>query len=88
MNPNITVIDIKNNDNPFLDLRQMKQLFIVTHFIAGMDPEKVWPVKSYLIEENTRSNVVVRTPVPVVDCSEATQILEELGIKLKGREYL
>lgn len=85
---NITILNVKSQDRPFFDLSDAKQLFVLTHFILGIDPQTVVPLKAFMVEQNTRTLTTERTPLPIVSCSLVQDKLDELKLKIKPGEFL
>jgi len=86
--PNITILDLKSDEKPFFDLNfeESKQLLILTHFIAGMDPKELWPLNVYMVVENTKTKTVEKTSIPIIECTQ--DLFDGLRVGFKPREVL
>lgn len=57
-----------------MDLKEAKQLLILTHFIGGIDPKQVWPLKAYAVSEDTKTRTILeRTELPIINCDQVQE---------------
>ena len=80
--PNITILDIKSNQNPYMDLKQSKQLLLLTHFIAGINPVGIWQLKAYSVVQDTKTRTILeKNPLQLVDCKQLEDLFNQINLK-------
>lgn len=85
----VTILNIKSDENAFISLKQNKQMFVLNHYIFRVDPEQLFPARVYYVQKNTKTRAVVRTPIDYVECNKLEEsVYADLNLKLKANDLL
>lgn len=63
-------------------------MFVLTHFILGIDPNQLVPASAYMVLENLKASTKEKTPLPIVRCTTVQYLFDELKINIRPGELL
>lgn len=87
-NVDITILNIKSNETPFIDLKQNRQILVLNHYIFGINPETLFPTKAYYVEKDSLKGTLVKTPLEIKLCTELKSDYSDLNLKLQANDIL
>ena len=76
----ITILDLKSNEKPFMDMKEAKEFLILSHFIAGLDIHTLWKLRAYEVIINLKTHAIEKKEIPIIDCKLAQKRLDEIGV--------
>ena len=80
----VAIINIKSSENPFIDLRENRQILLLNHYIFGINPDTLFPAKAYYVEKDSIKGTLVRTPLDVKDCRELKKDYSDLNLRFQA----
>lgn len=75
---------MKNEDKPYIDLRDNRQILLLNHYIFGIDPDTLFPAKAYFVERDQGKGTTVRTPLEVKNCQQMKKDYSDLNLKFEA----
>lgn len=85
---NITILNIKQNEQPLLNLKENKQVIILNHYIFGISPYILFPASAFYVVQNKATKVVEKTPLLLKNCANLQTDISDLSDKFKTNELL
>ena len=81
-NVDITILNVKSNESPFIDLKQNRQILVLNHYLFNINPETLFPTKAYYVEKDAIKGTTVKTPLEIKLCTEIKSDYSDLNLKL------
>ena len=85
---NIAIINLKNGEDPFLNVKDNKQVLFFAHYLFGIDPNQLMPMSAFLLERNILTRTTTRTPLEVVPCGAITTDMTGLNMNFLPADLL